>query len=158
MGRTRLFPLSFHDKGYYAHYQHRTFGIKAQLGSGAAMIVSWPPNLGTYFSSATNRYTGSVGPVNTDMLANTSVTLQMQAILRQSQSSLCCVRRGLIRTRPGCRRLSPSNRISPIPSIQPRSSSMISRRRATSDSEFATCLDAKSRHLSMAWNGRDTSR
>jgi hypothetical protein len=52
-----------------------TFRIKAQLGSGATMVVSWPSNLNSRFSGATIRFVGSSGVVNTDMMTNTSVDI-----------------------------------------------------------------------------------
>jgi hypothetical protein len=55
--------------------QRDTFRMKAQLGAGAVMLVSWPSNLRAYFSSATYKFTGSVGPVTTDMLNSTIVDI-----------------------------------------------------------------------------------
>jgi hypothetical protein len=49
--------------------------MKAQLGAGAVMLVSWPSNLRAYFSSATYKFKGSVGPVTTDMLNSTIVDI-----------------------------------------------------------------------------------
>ncbi len=60
---------------YTSQTQRDTFRIKAQLGSGAAMVVSWPSNVGTRFGAATIRFVGSSGAVNTDMLTNTSVDI-----------------------------------------------------------------------------------
>jgi hypothetical protein len=60
---------------YASMSQRDTFRIKAQLGSGSAMVVSWPSNIGTRFVGATIRFVGSNGAVNTDMMTNTSVDI-----------------------------------------------------------------------------------
>jgi hypothetical protein len=53
--------------------QRDTFKMKSQLGTGAAVIASWPAGLSSRFTSLTIRFIGSSGTVNTDMLTNTSV-------------------------------------------------------------------------------------
>jgi hypothetical protein len=53
--------------------QRDTFKIKSQLGTGAAMVASWPAGLSSRFTALTVRFTGSSGAVNTDMLTNTFV-------------------------------------------------------------------------------------
>jgi hypothetical protein len=60
---------------YVSLTQRDTFRIKAQLGSGAAMVVSWPASISTRFLAATIRFVGSSGVVNMDMLSNTSVDI-----------------------------------------------------------------------------------
>jgi hypothetical protein len=60
---------------YTSSTQRDTFRIKAQIGSGVAIVVSWPSNLASHFVSATIRYVGGSGAVTMDMLTNTFVDI-----------------------------------------------------------------------------------
>jgi hypothetical protein len=66
-------PCDF--RPYTSMTQRDTFRIKAQVGAGATLVVSWPANLATRYVAATIRFIGGSGAVNTDMLTNTSVDI-----------------------------------------------------------------------------------
>jgi hypothetical protein len=60
---------------YWNPAQKDTFKLRAQLGSGSSVVLSWPAGLGSRFNSALLRYIGSSGPITIDMLTQTSAEI-----------------------------------------------------------------------------------
>jgi hypothetical protein len=62
---------------YVSAAQRDSFRVKAQLGVGTIMLVSWPSGLSARFTGLTITYFDGSGNVTTDMLTNTSVDISL---------------------------------------------------------------------------------
>jgi len=54
-----------------------SFRVKSQLGTGSAMVFTWPAGLSAYFTGLTLRYFDGSANVNVDMLANTTADVTL---------------------------------------------------------------------------------
>lgn len=70
-------PVDFRPPNFFVSGRD-SFRVKAQLGTGTTMTISWPAGLGAYFlPGLTLRYFDGSGNVNVDMLTNTSADVTL---------------------------------------------------------------------------------